>query len=80
MQTFIVKNGKPQAEKGMNDDLIMAMAIGIWVRDMCPEFRGAVAAADMIAALQAVQFNKSTFHATNSREFAIENHKKELER
>ena len=46
MQTFINKNGKPQAEKNMNDDLIMSIAIGIWVRDMCPEFRGALASAD----------------------------------
>ena len=33
MKTFIWKNGKPQAMKGYNDDLIMALAIGCWVRD-----------------------------------------------
>jgi len=31
--TFIWYNGKPQAMRGYNDDLIMAMAIGCWVRD-----------------------------------------------
>ena len=28
-----MENGKPQAMKGYNDDLIMALAIGCWVRD-----------------------------------------------
>lgn len=36
--TFVVSNGKPQASKGKNDDLIMAMALAVWVRDMCPDF------------------------------------------
>lgn len=80
MQTFIVKNRKPQAEKGMNDDLIMSMAIGIWVRDICPEFRGAVAAMDMMKALESVTKTSRTFNATNSREFAIENHKKRIKK
>ena len=33
METFIWSNGKPQAMRGYNDDLIMSMAIGCWVRD-----------------------------------------------
>jgi len=33
MKTFIWKNGKPQAMKGYHDDLVMALAIGCWVRD-----------------------------------------------
>jgi len=33
MTTFIWNNGKPQAQRGYNDDLIMACAIGCWVRD-----------------------------------------------
>ena len=33
MKTFIWRNGKPQAMKGYNDDLIMALAIACWVRD-----------------------------------------------
>jgi len=32
-KTFIWRNGKPQAMKGYNDDLIMALAIACWVRD-----------------------------------------------
>lgn len=38
LHTFIVNNAKPQASKGHNDDLIMAAALGIWIRDVCPEF------------------------------------------
>tara|TARA_B100001250_G_C19138493_1_gene502705 strand:+ start:48 stop:332 length:285 start_codon:yes stop_codon:yes gene_type:complete len=33
MKTFIWKNGRPQAMRGYNDDLIMAIAIACWVRD-----------------------------------------------
>jgi hypothetical protein len=33
MRTFIWQNGKPQAMRGYNDDLIMALAIACWVRD-----------------------------------------------
>ena len=33
MKTFIWRNGKPQAMKGYNDDLIMSLAIACWVRD-----------------------------------------------
>jgi len=33
MITFIWKNGKPQAMKSYHDDLVMALAIGCWVRD-----------------------------------------------
>ena len=33
LKTFIWRNGKPQAMKGYNDDLIMALAIACWVRD-----------------------------------------------
>ena len=32
-KTFINKDGKPQAEKGANDDLIMALCIALFVRD-----------------------------------------------
>ena len=31
MTTFIWNNGKPECMKGYNDDLIMSLAIGIWV-------------------------------------------------
>ena len=33
MQTFIWNNGKPQAMRGYNDDLVMSLAIACWVRD-----------------------------------------------
>ena len=33
MKTFIWHNGKPQAMKSYNDDLIMALSIACWVRD-----------------------------------------------
>ena len=33
MRTFIWNNGKPQAMRGYNDDLVMALAIACWIRD-----------------------------------------------
>jgi len=33
LKTFVWHNGKPQSQRGYNDDLIMACAIGCWVRD-----------------------------------------------
>ena len=33
MKTFIWHNGKPQAMKKHNDDLIIACAIACWIRD-----------------------------------------------
>ena len=34
LKTFIWHNGKAQAMRGYNDDLVMALAIGCWVRDV----------------------------------------------
>ena len=33
MKTFVWHNGKAQAMRSYNDDLVMALAIGCWVRD-----------------------------------------------
>ncbi len=33
MLTFIWENGKAVAQEGYNDDLIMSLAIGLWIRD-----------------------------------------------
>lgn len=33
METFIWNNGRPEARQGRRDDLIMAAALGVWVRD-----------------------------------------------
>ena len=37
MKTFIWKNGKPQAMRSYNDDLVMSLAIACWVRDTAIE-------------------------------------------
>lgn len=39
MDTFIWKNGKPQAMRGYNDDLILPVAIGTYLRDTVFEYR-----------------------------------------
>ena len=36
VKTFIWKGSKAQAQKGQNDDLVMALAIGVWLYDTTP--------------------------------------------
>lgn len=33
LKTFIWNNGRPEAMRGYNDDLVMAASIGVWIRD-----------------------------------------------
>ena len=33
LDTFVWVNGRPEAQKGYNDDLVMSLAIACWVRD-----------------------------------------------
>lgn len=37
--TFIYMNGRAEAMKGYNDDLVMAFSIGLWVRDTALRLR-----------------------------------------
>ena len=37
LKTFVWKNGKAQAMRGQNDDLIIALAIGVWLYDTSPQ-------------------------------------------
>jgi hypothetical protein len=39
MRTFVWKNGKPQAQTGYNDDLVMSYSIGLYLRDSAIQFR-----------------------------------------
>ena len=39
MKVFIWKNGRPEAQSGYNDDLIMAFAIGMYLRDTSLKFQ-----------------------------------------
>jgi len=33
LKTFVWKNGRPEAQRGYNDDLVMSLSIAVWVRD-----------------------------------------------
>jgi hypothetical protein len=39
LDTFVWKNGKPQAMDTYNDDLVMSLAIGLWIRDTALRLR-----------------------------------------
>jgi len=37
LKTFIWKNGRPEAQRGYNDDLVLSLAIACWIRDVVIE-------------------------------------------
>lgn len=39
LETFIWKNGRPEALSGYNDDLVMSLCMGLWVRDTALRLR-----------------------------------------
>jgi hypothetical protein len=39
MRTFIWRNGRPEAQQGYNDDLVMSFAIGQYMRDTAFKFK-----------------------------------------
>ena len=39
MKTFIWRNGRPEAQSGYNDDLVMAFSMAMYVRDTALKFR-----------------------------------------
>jgi hypothetical protein len=41
LQTFIWKEGKAQSANGYNDDLVLALCEGLWVRDTAVRLRQA---------------------------------------
>jgi hypothetical protein len=38
MRVFVYKNGRPEAQTGYNDDLVMSFGIGMYVRDTALKF------------------------------------------
>jgi hypothetical protein len=38
LKTFVWKGNKAQAQKGANDDLVIALAIGTWLYDTSPDY------------------------------------------
>lgn len=60
MRVFIWKNGKAQAQIGYNDDLMMAFAIGLYVRDSALRLRS--------QGTDTVRAQLNTFAKINSRE------------
>ena len=39
MKTFIWRNGRPEAQQGYNDDLVMSFAIGQYMRDTAFKYK-----------------------------------------
>jgi hypothetical protein len=59
MKVFIWKNGRPEAQTGYNDDLVMSFGIGMFLRDTSLKFQQQ--SLDMArAALSGIKSNKST--------------------
>ena len=68
MKVFIWKNGRPEAQTGYNDDLVMSFGIGMFLRDTSMKFQQQ--SLDMTrATLGAVKANKVSYsggHAGNA--------------
>ena len=61
LKTFIWKGTKAQAQRGMNDDLVMALAIGVWLYDTSPTHnKNSVDVNKAMLAAFAVNSNSST--------------------
>ena len=39
MKTFIWRNGRPEAQSGYNDDLVMSFSIAMYIRDTAFKFK-----------------------------------------
>lgn len=77
LTTFVWKDGKAQAMKGHNDDLVMAYAIGLWIRNtalriMSQErtYQEAMLKAFRVSTMRADQFKdaKKSFNTFNNLE------------
>ena len=68
MKVFIWKNGRPEAQTGYNDDLVMSFGIGMFLRDTSLKFQQQ--SLDMArASLSSVKSNKISYsggYASNS--------------
>ena len=73
MKTFAWKGNKAQALKGYNDDLIMSLAIGIWLYDGSSD--GGAKASAINDAMLASMKKTSTQHSTNKIETKMSNTK-----
>ena len=57
LKTFIWRGSKAQAQKGKNDDLVMSLAIGVWLYDTTPVYNRQTADLNK-AMLKALEVNK----------------------
>tara|TARA_R110000764_G_scaffold209093_1_gene294719 strand:- start:160 stop:519 length:360 start_codon:yes stop_codon:yes gene_type:complete len=72
MKVFIWKNGRPEAQTGYNDDLVMSFGIGMFLRDTSLKFQQQ--SLDMTrATLGSVKSNKVTYSGGHSAINSIEN-------
>ena len=63
MRVFVWKNGKPQAQTGYNDDLLIALATALYVRDTALKLRQ--------QGLDLARAQLSSFHNLNAKNPAI---------
>lgn len=79
MHTFAVINGKPQAIKADNchDDLIMSLALGVWIRDILPEFNTSYNPTDSVKIFESISVVKHTY---NQREVSQQQRIHEVKR
>lgn len=81
LETFIWKEGKAQAANGYNDDLVMCMCQGIWVRDTALRLRQAgidLTKAALNATKNAANFYTGTMQTNNSWKHNVNGREEDL--
>jgi hypothetical protein len=66
MKVFVWKNGRPEAQTGYNDDLVMSFGIGMFLRDTSLKFQQQ-SLDSARAALGAVKSNKTSYTGVYSQ-------------
>ncbi len=64
LKTFVWKGNKPQAMRGYNDDLVMSLAIGVWLFDTSPDYSRDAMALNK-AMLAGMKFTRNQYRDKN---------------
>jgi hypothetical protein len=78
LNSFVWHNGRPQAKKGHNDDLIMSLSIAIWIRDSYFQHHNASSANDLLVMYGAAK--RSSTQMDNSGKVITNDYKERYKR
>jgi hypothetical protein len=70
MKVFIWKNGRPEAQSGYNDDLVISFGIGLYVRDTALRFNenGSNLSKAVLNNFQKTSYNAAAYSPTSNNQ------------